>query len=229
MKRHIGYCLLLPCFLLAITGLGQESVLFKEDFASYQVDQRPAGFNKSCIVKEENGRKFLSYPGGYGLILDSNMMKYFGAQKWRDIELSFRFRFTDPKKIGFSTVLKSGGFRPEGVKYLLYYVGIRQDSVDAIPMNSTASKEEIERCTIKKVLFIDKGLQPLQVGQWYTAKAIVKDSSLAFFLEKDGQMLNVFNGESMPGGGGIDFLTYNPVDFADIIVIEPESVQNNIK
>jgi hypothetical protein len=118
-------------------------------------------------------------------------------------------------------VLKQGGFRPDGVKYLLYYVGIRQDSVDAIPMNSTASKEEIERYTIKKVLLADKGFPVLQTGKWYRCKAVVKDGSLEFFLEKNGKMLNVFNGKVLVGGGGIDFLTYNPVDLADILVVEP--------
>lgn len=220
MKHNVRNCIILSVLLLALTGAAQESVLLKEDFSNYQLNQRPAGFNKNCLIKEEGGRKYLSYPGGYGLIFDRDMMTYLGAQKWRNLEVSFRFRFTDPKKTGFSLVLKSGGFRPEGIKYLLYYVGIMNDGVQATLQG--AGKEEAEKYSIPKAVFAGKGLPLIEAGKWYKGKALVKDGSIEFLLEKDGRFLNVLSGNVLPGGGGIDFLTYNPVDLSDILVVEPK-------
>lgn len=221
MNRFVRWPLCLAAAILPLLGMAQESVLYREDFSLFVVNQCPAGFTEKGVVKEENGHKYLSCSGGFGFLLNPKLMKFMGAHKWRHLEVSFRFRFTDPTKLGFSLVVKSGGWRPAGVKYDWYYVGIRPDSVDAVPMNSTAGKDEIERATLKKVLLADKGLSPLQAGQWYSAKAVVRDSTLELFMEKDGQMVRLLSGEVFPGGGAIDWLSYNAVDLADILVIEP--------
>ena len=219
MKNDICRAVFLALATMPLGGLAVDNVLYQEDFSSFPVDQRPAGFNATCLVKEEDGTKYLSYPlPGFGYIFQPNMTKYLGSQKWQDIELSFRFRFPDPKKNGFSLILKSQGNRPAGVKYLLYYVGIKSDGAEATAQG--ASKEDAEKYGIKKVAFADKGLPPLEAGKWYKAKVVVKNGFLDFSLGNGGNMLNTLEGNVLPGGGGIDFLTYTPLDLADIRVVE---------
>ena len=223
MKKHICRAVLLALATIPLAGLAVDNVLYQEDFSSFPVDQRPAGFNAKCLVKEEDGARYLSYPlPAFGYIFQPNMTKYLGSQKWQDIELSFRFRFPDPKKNGFSLILKSQGDRPAGVKYLLYYVGIKSDGAEATAQG--ASKEDAEKYGIKKVAFAEKGLSPLEAGKWYKTKVVVKGASLELSLENGGTMVQLFSGEVMPGGGGIDFLTYTPLDLADIRVVEPSAV-----
>lgn len=204
--------------LWAFAAPAQESVLFEEDFGGAPVGQRPAGFSAKGIVREENGGRYLSCTNGYGFMLNPNLMRYLGGRKWGDLEWSFRFRLAGPKNNGFSLVLKSGGDRPAGLKYIWYYVTIGLDGMSAAPQGASAG--DTARGSLKKVMYAENGLGLLKTGTWYKVQAVVKGDELAVSLENGGRMTPLLSGRVFPGGGGIDLLSYNALDVTDIRVVE---------
>ena len=218
MKR-LAMMLGLVLGLSPLAGTAQDTVLYRHDTAACPTNKRPAGFQANVVIAEQDGGKYLSYRGGYGYLCRPSLMRYLGAARWRNIALSFRFRLPDATKNGFTVIVKNAGWRPAGVQYGCYYIGIGKDDVKATPSN--ASAEDTARYTLKKVTYADVGLSALQTGVWYCAKAVVTDTNLEFHIEQNGKMTKVIGGEVLPGGGGIDVLTYAPVDLADILVTEP--------
>ncbi|MDP6356656.1 MAG: hypothetical protein QF473_16210 [Planctomycetota bacterium] len=187
-----------------------EKVYWQEDFSRFEIG--PAGgFGEKCVIKEENGKKFLH---GTGWMMGK--MEYFGARNWSDYSFRFRFRFTESKKVGFYPLVKSRGKR-EHVKFLWYYVRLNRDglgfSCHGVP------KDQANRFKTPAFKFSDSALKPVEAGLWYFAEIQVTFNRIKVLLSKaDESMKLIADIETAPGDGGVDILSYNPVDLADMIV-----------
>jgi len=185
-------------------------VHWREDFSRFSVG--PAGgFGEKCVIKEEGGRKHLH---GTGWLMGK--MDYFGASQWRDCSFRFRFRFTDPKKIGFYPLVKSRGTRGD-VSYLWYYVKFDRErlsfSCHGLP------KELAGKQKTPTFRYEDFGLAPLEARTWYVTDIRATTNRIKVFLSKDGgAMTQIADVETVPGNGGVDILSYVPIDVADIVV-----------
>ena len=185
-------------------------VYWREDFGRFDIG--PAGgFGEKCVIKEEEGQKYLH---GTGWMM--GRMDYFGAKQWKDYSFRFRSRFTDSKRVGFYPLVKSRG-RREGVKYLWYYLHFSRDKL-SFTCHGLA-KELREKHKTPVFRYQDSGLEPLEAGTWYATDIQVTHDRIKVFLAKAGaKMTEIADIEAIPGDGGVDILSYNPVDVADMVV-----------
>jgi len=194
----------------AVVAAEPGKVYWQEDFSRF--DTGPAGgFGEKCVIKDEDGKKLLH---GTGWLLGK--LDYFGMRQWQDYSFRFRFRFTDPKRIGFYPLVKSRGKRGE-LKYLWYYVMFARDRLSftchGLP------KELRDKHKIPAVMYADVGLGQLEADAWYEADIQVTHDRVKVLLSKDGgKMTQIADIETVPGDGGVDILSYVPVDIADIVV-----------
>lgn len=194
-------------------------VYWQEDFSRFDVG--PAGgFGEKCVIEEEGGKKHLH---GTGWLMGN--MAYFGAREWKDYSFRFRFRFTESKRTGFYPLVKSRGKR-EGLKYLWYYVSFGRDRLSFTCHGLAKELAEKHRTPVFK--YADYGLEPLEAGAWYATDIQVAHDRIKVLLSKDGgKMTEIANIETVPGDGGVDILSYVPVDVADIVVqkLSPEQTR----
>lgn len=208
---------------LAITatitaGENGTGVFWSEDFSRMEVG--PAGgFGKDCVIKEENGLKYLH---GTGWMLGK--MRYFGAGKWNDYTFKFKFRFTDPKKISFFPYVKARGKR-DRLKFLWYYLNFRKDALNAI-CHGIKGKDIPKKHKTKGVKYADSGFALLKAGVWYAMRIEVTFDKIRVFLSNDDKkFVKLADFNVIPGSGGCGILSGSPVDLADMSVMALEKTE----
>ena len=185
-------------------------VFWKEDFSRFDVGTA-GGCGKKCVIKEENGKKFLH---GTGWMLGN--ISYYGARYWKNYSFRFKFRFTDPKKIWFIPFVKARGAR-DGFKYLWYYVNVRKDRV-AFNCHGVKPKDIPKGRENKTTLFKNLGIPPLMVGKWYSFRIDVTHDEMRIYLFDNGEWVKISDSKVLPGDGGVGILSYSPLDAGDISV-----------
>ncbi|MEI7437813.1 MAG: hypothetical protein WCL16_13495, partial [bacterium] len=205
------------------------TILFRDHDLRYgKVDTRPAGFPEGCILKQEDGRRFIACGKGVKGLFGN--LRYYGAQNWLDYEWSFRFRFPVKDKVGLNCTIRTGiepspfiimklpPLGPEdkckGIALDYSDQGFKPGVIDGIFQMAQGAR------------WTEKGLPPLEAGPWYRTVIRAAGRAMDISMEHDGKLVRVYRGPIPAGGGGVSLTSVNPVDLADIeikqIVATPE-------
>ena len=197
------------------------TTLYLDDHLPYaRLGARPPGFADGCILKEEDGQRFVSGERGVRDLLKN--LSYYGSHHWLDYEWSFRFRFPVKGKVGFTCHLRTGiaaspflkapAMGPEDkckwVSLDFSARGFEPRVVDGIFQMARGGE------------WSEKGLRPLEAGRWYRIVIRAAGRALDVSLEHEGQLVKVYRGPIPAGGGGVNLSSTHPIDVADIRATE---------
>jgi len=190
------------------------------DLRHVALGSRPPGFTEGCVLKEEDGRRYVSCERGTRGLFKN--LSYHGSRSWLDYEWSFRFRFPSADKLGFTCKLRTGldsspflkapRMGPEdkckGVRLDISAQGFDPRVVDGMFQMAGGST------------WTEKGLPPLEAGRWYQIVIRAAGRALDLSLEHEGRQVSVYRGPIPAGGGGVDLASPHPIDLADIRISE---------
>lgn len=198
-----------------------DTILYRDSDLRYvSTGARPPGFAEGCIVKEENGKRFISCERVSGNLFRN--LGYYGAAHWLDYEWSFRFRFPVKGRIGFSCCVRTGiaaspflKAPPMGPEDRCKWIALDYSAEDIAPRVVEGVFQMARGCK-----WTDKGLEPLEAERWYRTVIRAAGRALDVYLEHAGRLVQVYRGPIPAGGGGIGLTSANPIDLADIAVRE---------
>ena len=186
------------------------------------VGASPPGFSTGCVLKEEDGQRFVACERGVADLFKN--LPYHGSRHWMDYEWTFRFRFPAADKVGFSSMLRTR-FAPSP------FFGAPalgpEDRCRGVELNVSAQGFEprvVEGMfeMARGSTWAEKGLPPLEAGRWYQIAIRAAGRALDISLEHEGQRVNVYRGPIPAGGGGVNLSSPHPIDLANIAVREVE-------
>ncbi len=215
-----GVCLL----LLAAAAQGeipQGMILYRDDFNALAVGATPPGVADGCIIKQEDGGKYLACEKG---VPELFKMGYYGTRFWLDYEWSFRFRFPVGGRVGFVPRIRTG-FEATPLRKIPGLGCEQKYSCINLEYGAQGFNPRMEDGPFRIApggSWVDRNLPPLAEGRWYRTVIRVVRQTLDVYLENDGKPVLVYHGAIPPGGGGVNISSASPVDLADIVVTETQ-------
>ncbi len=207
-----------------------KNLIWESDFSSEELGKPVAGYDSKCVLKEEDGRRFLSFikgkpPKHMAWVINSAPQNnsLIPPKDWKDYDFTFRARFPD-KGVGLYAIVNKNGAKPD-FRYTWYYVIISSKDVNI----------KCHGCPKDKIVNYDKktyssaGLDNIKPGEWnkFTISVLNSRKELIIKREKDGKMIEVGSFAIAPGGGGIGSLNYSSIDITDIQVKKAVESDNN--
>ena len=202
-------------------GAEMGTVLFTDaDLYYAKLGARPPGFSEGCVLREEDGKRFVSCEPGVKSLFKN--LRHYGSQHWLDYEWSFRFRFPVKGKVGFSGLLRTGisaspflKSPPMGPEDKCSGVGIEFSAKGFEPAVVGGFFQ-----MARGHKWAEKGLPPLESGRWYRTVIRAAGRALDVSLEHEGKLVEVYRGPIPAGGGGVGLSSTNPIDLADLKIRE---------
>ncbi|MBT3381577.1 MAG: hypothetical protein HN742_31295 [Lentisphaerae bacterium] len=190
-----------------------KGVLWMENFSSFGVG--PAScFSKTAEIREEDGKTYLHAPSYTGIGTD-----YVGARQWHEYDLSFRFRFAEPRRRFLGIYIKWGGKQRGDVAFFRHGVSFREK---ALTLRCDTKETDTKEKYAQTFTYAEKGWPPFEADRWYSAEMKVRDTRLIVAVSDGDRTVTLADTDVPSGNGGLQFYLVTKMDITDLRVIEHE-------